>query len=185
MLFIAIALIILLLCGLWILVPMLFGPPWIPTRMNRIRKALQLAQVKPNDVVYDLGCGDGRVLVIAAGEFGARAVGVEIGPVQCAAAWLRATLAGMKDRVQIRWGDFYKADLKDADVVFAYLTSGQARRLEEHLASQLKPGVRVVTISFDLPDWQPAAYDRNNLIFLYQLPPLRGNLETFLAQKTA
>lgn len=183
MLPLALALIIILLCGLWILVPMLYGPPWIPTRTNRIRKALQLAGLKPDEVVYDLGCGDGRVLVIAAREFGARAVGIEIGPAQCAAAWLRAALSGAKDRVRVRWGNFYRADLKDADVVFAYLTSGQARRLEEHLTSQLKPGARLVTIAFDFPDWQPATYDNEELIFLYRMPPAKGNLESHLAQK--
>ena len=182
MLLLSFALIVLVLCGLWLLVPMLYGPPWIPTRTNRIRKALQLADVKPAEVVYDLGCGDGRVLVIAAREFGARAVGIEIGPVQCAAAWLRAVLSGVKDRVQIRWGNFYRADLKDADVVFAYLTSGQAGRLEEHLASQLKPGARAVTISFDLPDWRPTGYDNEDLIFVYRMPPVRGNLESYLTQ---
>jgi cyclopropane fatty-acyl-phospholipid synthase-like methyltransferase len=181
-LLLAFALIVLVLCGLWILVPMLFGPPWIPTRMNRIRKALQLAEVKPDEIVYDLGCGDGRVLVIAAGEFGARAVGIEIGPVQCAAAWLRAVLNGVKDRVQIRWGNFYQADLKDADVVFAYLTSTQARRLEEHLANRLKPGARVVTISFDFPDWQPSEFHSDEMIFIYQIPPIHGNLESYLTQ---
>lgn len=183
MLLLTLALIVLLLCGLWILVPMLYGPPWIPTRTDRIRKALQLARVKPDEVVYDLGCGDGRVLVIAAREFGARAVGIEIGLVQCAAAWLRAVLSGVKDRVLVRWGNFYRVDLKDADVVFAYLTSDQARRLEEHLASQLRPGARVVTISFDFPDLEPNSYDEEELIFLYEMPPKKGNLESFLVQR--
>lgn len=183
MLLLALALIVLVLCGLWILVPMLYGPPWIPTRTNRIRKALQLADVKPDEVVYDLGCGDGRVLVIAAREFGARAVGIEIGLVQCAAAWLRTVLSEVKDRVLVRWGNFYRADLKDADVVFAYLTSDQARRLEEHLANQLRPGARVVTISFDFPDWQPSEFCSDEMIFVYPMPPKKGNLESFLAQR--
>ena len=182
MVFVAAALIILLLCGLWILVPMFFGPPFVPARTERIRRALQLAGLKPDEILYDLGCGDGRVLVIAARELGARAVGIEIGHVQCAAAWLRAVLSGVQDRVQVRWGNFYQSDLKDADVVFAYLTSAQAGRLEEHLGRQLKPGARVVTISFDFPDWQPYDFNDQQLIFLYKMPPTPGSLQYYLAQ---
>jgi len=108
--------------------------------------------------------------VLAPGEFGARAVGIEIGPVQCALAWAAARLSGLRQEVRIEWGDFFKADLRPADVVFAYLTSAQADRLQKQLESQLRAGTRVVTISFDLPGWEPAAFDNESLIFLYQIP---------------
>ncbi len=177
-------LIFVLLGLLWLLVPMISGTPWIPTRTVRIRKALQLAEVKTGEVVYDLGCGDGRVLVLAAREFEARTVGIELGPLQCAAAWLRGILSGAKDRIQVHWGSFYRMDIKRADVVFAYLTSAQARPLQVFLEGQLKPGTRVVTISFDFPDWEPENYDDENLIFLYRMPPVPGNIGTFLARKS-
>ncbi len=180
--FFILALIFLLICAIWLLVPMFFGTPFVPTRAKRIQKALQLAGLRPNETLYDLGSGDGRVLFIAAREFGAYAVGVEIGPIQCAAAWLGAVLSGVKDRVQIRWDNFLRSDLKNADVVFAYLTTSQVRELEVRLEGQLKPGTRVVTISFDFPDWQPTTYDNEDLIFLYQMPPQSGNLESYLGQ---
>jgi precorrin-6B methylase 2 len=167
----------------WYLVPALYGLPSVHTRRERVRAALRLAELRPDELLYDLGCGDGRVLVIAAKEFGARAVGIEIGPVQCAAAWINAQVNGTGPRVRVRLGDFRKADVRPADVVFIYATSAQAPRLEQLLESQLRPGARVVTIAFDFPNWEPAAFDNRELIFLYEMPPQRGNLASFLGRQ--
>jgi len=160
--------IFLLMAALYILVPPFFGPPSVPTRHERIRKALQLAELKPDEVLYDLGAGDGRVLTIAAKEFGAQAVGIEIGPVQCAISWGQALWNGVSSKVRIEAGNFYHANLSKADVVFAYLTSDQAGQLQEKLIKELKSGARVVTISFNLPNWEHYHLDRENLIFLYK-----------------
>ncbi len=169
--------------GLWVFVPFIAGLPWYATRPARIRKALQLAQIRPGEVLYDLGAGDGRVLIMAAREFGARAVGVEISPVHCLVAWLSARTKGVEDRVRVRLGNFYTTRLADADVVFAYMTSKQAPRIRRHLEQQLRPGARVVTISFDIDGWQPDNFDNQELIFLYCMPPTPGHLGSFLAQK--
>lgn len=165
---------------LWLAVPMLHGLPWIPTRRKRILRALEMARVQPGEVVFDLGAGDGRVLIAAARECEARAVGVEISPLHCAVAWIRARLSGVGGRVQIRLGDYHKADLRQADVVFAYLTRREAPRLAPILQTQLRPGARVVTISFDFPGWRPEAFDRENLIFLYVMPPTPGDIGALL-----
>ncbi|NOY99728.1 MAG: methyltransferase domain-containing protein [Chloroflexi bacterium] len=172
-----------LLYGLWVVIPVLHGLPWIPTGRERIRRALEMARVRPGEIVYDLGAGDGRVLVMAAREFGAQAVGIEASPLHCAVAWLRALFSGSLSRVRVRRGNFFRADLRDADVVFAYLTSRHVLRLQPQLERQLRPGTRVVTISFDFPDWQPAAFDKKDLIFLYRMPPDAGGLGTFLAKQ--
>src|SRR3990172_5793446 len=111
-----------ILALLWILVPALYGLPPVPTKPERIRKALELANLQPNEILYDLGAGDGRVLLIAAREFEAKATGVEIGPIQCALIWLRAVASGFGNKIQVRWADFYEADLREADVVFVYAT---------------------------------------------------------------
>jgi hypothetical protein len=153
---------------LWILIPALYGLPPVSTRRERIRRALELANLQPGEIFYDLGSGHGRALVMAAKEFGASAVGVEIGPVQCAVSRVNALLNRVSAQVRIEAGDFFRADLSHADVVYAYLTSPYAARLQEKLGSELKSGARVVTISFDLPGWQPAFFDRENLIFLYE-----------------
>ncbi len=169
--------------GLWVIVPFLSGLPWFATRRTRIRKALQLAQVQPGETVYDLGAGDGRVLIMAAREFGARAIGVEISPVHCLVAWLAALFNGVAGQVSIRLGNFYTARLGDADVVFAYMTSKEAPRIQRHLEQQLRPGTRVVTIAFDFDCWQPDDFDNQELIFLYKMPPTPGNLTSFLEQR--
>ena len=169
---------------LWILIPALYGLPPVPTKPERIRKALKLANLRPGEVLYDLGAGDGRVLLIAAREFGAKAVGIEVGPVQCALIWLRAVARGFGNQIQIRWANFYKADLRDADVVFVYATSKEVMKLASHLEKQLKHGARVVSISADFPEWEPSVFDEHDLIFVYEMPPKQGNISSYLMKKS-
>lgn len=169
---------------LWILIPALYGLPPVPTKPERIQKALKLVKLQPNEVLYDLGAGDGRVLLIAARDFGAKAVGIEIGPIQCALIWLRAIASGFGNKIDVRWGNFYKADLSDADVVFVYATSGEVMKLAPHLEKQMKQGARVVSISADFHEWEPQEFDERDLIFVYEMPPTRGNLGTYLAKRS-
>jgi hypothetical protein len=168
---------------LWIGVPAIYGLPLVTTKPERIRKALKLAKLQPSEVLYDLGAGDGRVLLIAARDFGAWAVGIEVGPIQCAWAWLRAVASGPGDRIQIRWANYYKADLHEADVVFVYATSKEVVKLAPHLERQMKPGARLVSISADFPDWEPAIVDEQDLIFVYEMPPTKGNLTSYMLKK--
>lgn len=167
----------------WILIPALYGLPPVPTRPERIRKALELANLQPDETLYDLGAGDGRVLLMAARDFGAQAVGLEIGPIQCALIWLRATASGFGDRIKVRWKNFYHADLTEADVVFVYATSKEIAKLAPHLEKQLKRGARLVSISADFRDWEPSALDEHDLIFVYQMPPVRGSMMSYMLKK--
>jgi len=184
-LFLYVLSIVLLIIGvLWILVPALYGLPPVPTKFSRIRKALQLVNLRPHDVLYDLGSGDGRVLIIAAREFNAQAVGIEIGPVQRAVSRLNVLRNGVRQKVRIEAGNFYQSDLGAADVVFVYATSKEISKLAAHLEKQMKTGSRLVSISADFPEWEPSAFDERELIFVYQMPPKRGSLATFLL-KTA
>ena len=169
---------------LWILVPALYGLPPVPTKPERIRKALRLANLRPEETLYDLGAGDGRVLLIAAGDFGARAVGVEIVPIQCLLAWLRATASGFGSRIKIQWGNFYQANLRDADVVFVYATSKEVMTLAPHLKSQMKKGARLVSISADFGEWEPALVEEHDLIFVYEMPPSEGSVTTYMLKKS-
>lgn len=161
---------------LWILIPALYGLPPVPTRPERIQKALKLANLQAKETLYDLGAGDGRVLLIAARDFGAKAVGIEIGPIQCAWIWLRAVAGGLGDQIRVRWENLYKADLKDADVVFVYATSKEVTKLARHLEKQMKKGARLVSISADFTEWEPSALDEHDLIFVYEMPPTRGSI---------
>jgi SAM-dependent methyltransferase len=171
---------VLFIYGFWTIIPIRAGLPWRPTEFGRILKALQLAQLQPGELLYDLGSGDGRVLVLAARQFQARAVGIEISRLHCLVSRFFAWNSRVNKQVSIIQADFYTADLHNADVVFAYMTSRQVARLRPHLESQLRPGTRVVTISFDLDGWEPQQIDRNELIFLYRMPPVPGNLGTYL-----
>ena len=177
------SLLLFILILLWILIPVFYGLPLVPTKRERIRKALKLANLQPNEILYDLGAGDGRVLLIAAREFGAQAVGIEVGPIQCAMIWLRSVASGFGDKIQVKWANFYRADLRDANVVFVYATSTEIIKLAPHLEKHLKKGTRVVSISADFPEWEPSAFDERELIFIYEMPPARGNISSYLMKK--
>jgi len=168
---------------LWILVPAIYGLPPVPTKPGRIQKALKLANLQPNETLYDLGAGDGRVLFIAARDFGAKVVGLEIGPIQCVLIWLRVTASGFGNRIQIRWGNFYKANLKEADVVFVYATSKEVMKLAPQLEAQMKKGARLVSISADFHEWEPAVVDDHDLIFIYEIPPTIGSVSSYMLKK--
>jgi precorrin-6B methylase 2 len=174
---------IFLLALLWLIVPVFFGPPSVPTNLNRIRKALQLANLKPGETIYDLGAGDGRVLLLAAREFDANAVGIEIGPVQCAWIYLRAIASGFGDRIRIKLGNYFKTDLGEADVVFVYATSKEIVKLAPHLEKQMRRGARLVSVSADFLEWEPSAFDEHDLIFVYEMPPKQGSLTTYLLKQ--
>ena len=180
----ALSILLFILISLWFLVPALYGLPVVSTKPERIRKALQLANLRRHEVFYDLGAGDGRVLFMAAREFGARAVGIEVGPVQCILLWLKINASGLGDQIQIRWADFYKADLHEADVVFVYATSKEVVKLAPHIEKQMKPGSRLVSISADFPEWEPLSFDNRELIFVYQMPPKAGSITSYMLKRT-
>ena len=126
-----------------------------PTPMPVVRAMLELARVGAGDTVYDLGSGDGRVLITAAREFGARGVGVEIDPALVARAQAKARDAGVQGRVEFRLGDMYAADVSPATVVTLFLHPEPNLKLRPKLRTQLRPGSRVVSYMWDMGDWKP------------------------------
>ncbi|HEX7218972.1 MAG TPA: class I SAM-dependent methyltransferase [Burkholderiales bacterium] len=128
--------------------------PYVPTPHAVVDKMLEVAQVGPNDVVYDLGCGDGRI-VIAAAKKGARGVGIDIDEQRIREARSNAAAAGVADRVQFRQEDLFKTDFREATVVTMYLLTSVNMRLRPRLLAELKPGTRIVSHAFDLGDWKP------------------------------
>ncbi|HEX7043175.1 MAG TPA: methyltransferase domain-containing protein [Burkholderiales bacterium] len=136
------------------------------------RAMLQLADVGPEDVVYDLGSGDGRIVIMAAKEFGARGVGYEINPALIEKARAKARAAGVEDRVQFIQGDLFAADLRPATVVTLYLFDTLNLRLRPKLQSELAPGSRVVSHRFDMGDWKPDAerrVDDESVLYLWRI----------------
>ena len=143
-----------------------------PTPMPVVRALLELAGVGPQDVVYDLGSGDGRIPITAATEFGARGVGIEIDPALVARAQARAREAGVQEKVEFRLGDMYAADVRPATVVTLFLHPGPNLKLREKLRSDLQPGSRVVSYVWDMGGWTPAEVRSVNehRIFLWRIP---------------
>ena len=126
-----------------------------PTPMPAVRAMLELAAVGPGDVVYDLGSGDGRIVITAAREFGARGVGIEIHPSLVERARANAREAGVADRVEFRLGNMHDADLAPATVVTLFLHPGPNMKLRPKLRRELRPGARVVSYVWDMGDWTP------------------------------
>jgi SAM-dependent methyltransferase len=143
-----------------------------PTPMSVVRAMLELADVGPQDVVYDLGSGDGRIPITAAKEFGARGVGIEIDPALVMQAQARAREAGVADKVEFRLGDMYTADIRSATVVTLFLHPRPNLKLRPKLRSELQPGSRVVSYVWDMADWPPDEGRRVNAqrIFLWRIP---------------
>jgi len=129
-------------------------PPFVATPDNLVRQMLHLGRVTSEDVVYDLGSGDGR-LVIAAAQIGARGVGIEYDAALVARSWARADSAGVRGRVSFLHQDIFTTEVRDADVVMLYLNPEFNLRLRPSLLEQLRPGARVVSHAFNMGDWEP------------------------------
>lgn len=133
--------------------------PFVPTPMDVVDRMLKLAKVGPTDVVYDLGCGDGRIVIAAAQKFGARGVGIDINPKLIADAEAGAKAAGVADRVTFLLQDAMTVDVSDATVVTLYLLSASNVKLRPVLTRQLRRGARIVAHDFPIGDWEPDVVD--------------------------
>jgi cyclopropane fatty-acyl-phospholipid synthase-like methyltransferase len=129
--------------------------PYVPTANAVVEAMLKLAGVKKTDIVYDLGCGDGRIIITAAKEYGAHGVGVDINPERIQEARANAKQAGVDNLVKFEENDLFAADIRNATVVTLYLLPSVNVKLRPKLFSDLKPGTRVVSHSFDMGDWKP------------------------------
>jgi SAM-dependent methyltransferase len=146
---------------------------YVPTNYEVVTAMLKLARVTKDDVVYDLGCGDARIPVIAARDFGARGVGIDIDPQRIVEANATVKQAGVEKRVTIRQEDLFEADIKDATVVTLYLLQRLNEKLKPKLMRDLKPGTRIVSHAFDMGDWPPEKTEEvaGARIYLWTIPP--------------
>jgi cyclopropane fatty-acyl-phospholipid synthase-like methyltransferase len=129
--------------------------PYVPTPQGVVRGMLQIAKVTKNDFVIDLGCGDGRIVVMAASEFGAKALGYDLDPQRIEEATANAAAAKVSDRAKFIQKDLFEAEIKDATVVTLYLLPSVNEKLMPRLLGELKPGTRIVSHSFRMGDWRP------------------------------
>lgn len=129
--------------------------PYVPTPNEVVAEMLRLANVKKGDVLYDLGSGDGRIVITAAQKFGTRGVGIDINPERVQEANENAQKAGVTDLVEFRQQDLFQTDISDATVVTLYLLPDINVKLRPQLFEQLKPGTRIVSHDFDMGEWKP------------------------------
>ncbi|MDD5342188.1 MAG: class I SAM-dependent methyltransferase [Patescibacteria group bacterium] len=148
--------------------------PWLPTRKKDLKRLLDLASIQRDELVYDLGSGDGRLLINAAKQYGARGVGFEISFFHWLWSILNVWLSGCQGRIKIRYRNFFREDFGPADVIVCFLTPWAMRKLKPKVAKELRPGSRFVSYSFSLPDSQPVAVSKpesnSNAIYLYNKP---------------
>jgi len=130
--------------------------PYVPTPMAVVQKMLGVAKVQPDDVVYDLGSGDGRIVIMAAQKFGAHAVGVELNSDLYEKSSRRIQELGLQDRAQIIHENMFEVNVRHATVVTLYLLTSVNERLRPMLERQLRSGARIVSHDFQVPGWQPA-----------------------------
>ncbi|HNY40418.1 MAG TPA: class I SAM-dependent methyltransferase [Bryobacteraceae bacterium] len=129
--------------------------PFVPTPMSVVRGMLETAKVTKTDLVIDLGCGDGRIVVMAASDFGARGIGYDLDPERIGEANANAEKAKVTDRVKFIEKDLFQAEIKDATVVTLYLLPSVNEKLMPRLMGELKPGTRIVSHSFRMGQWAP------------------------------
>lgn len=127
--------------------------PYVETSPAVADAMLKLAHAKSKDVVYDLGCGDGRIVIMAAKRYGSRGVGIDLNPERIRQARANARREGVAHLVSFQVGDVYDADLRSATVVMLYLLPDMNLKLRPKLKSELKPGAKIVSHSFDMGDW--------------------------------
>jgi len=151
--------------------------PFVPTPQEVVDKMLQVAGVKKDEMVYDLGCGDGRIIITAAQKFGARSTGVELDPDLFKKTQARIAELKLESRVKIIHGNLLEVDLSPANVVTLYLLTDSNTRLKPNLEKYLKPGSRVVSHDFQVTGWTPTKVEkvtrdsRTHTIYLYEVGP--------------
>jgi SAM-dependent methyltransferase len=145
---------------------------FVPTPNTIVNKMLEMAKVTADDVVYDLGCGDGRIVITAAQRYGARGVGIDIDPDRIREATDNVRRAQVTDKVKFIEGDLFEADISGATVVTLYLLTELNLKLRPKLMKDLRPGTRVVSHAFSMGDWKPERTEQvsGSSVYLWRIP---------------
>ena len=149
---------------------------YVPTPPEVVDAMLRTARVSDKDVLYDLGCGDGRIVIAAGKQHGARGIGIDIDPARIKEAEANAAAAGVTDRVKFIQGDLFETDLRPATVVTLYLLESLNLKLQPKLVTELRPGTRIVSHAFSMGPWTPdEELDVNGRrVYLWTIPPKSG-----------
>jgi predicted RNA methylase len=149
--------------------------PYVASPARVVDRMLELAKIKPGETLYDLGCGDGRILIAAVEKYKVKAVGVEISPRLASKATTSIAKAGLQSQARVIQGDLLNVDFTGADVVTIYLETELNSELRPRLEKYLKPGARVVSHDYEIPGWKASMVDRTDgsvkhVIYLYEMP---------------
>ena len=157
----------------YVLAPRMPDVMYVQTELDAVARMLKLAEVTSKDIIYDLGCGDGRFVVMAARQFGARGVGIDIDAERIKEARDLAQRADVAGRVRFIKEDLFSTDISGATVVTLYLAPQLNLRLRPKLIKELKPGARIVSYAFDMGDWKPEKSETagSTPIYLWRIPP--------------
>jgi SAM-dependent methyltransferase len=154
---------------IWKYWTLIFGAGYDPTPGKTVHRMLELARVGEKDIVYDLGSGDGRIIVAAAKHFGARAIGIEIDPFRYLCSWINVLVSGQIKKVCVKYGDFFRYDISEATVVTLFLFGPTNNRLKKKFIEGLKPGTRVVSYIWTFDDWPVQSSLPQYRIYLYEI----------------
>ena len=158
----------------------MFVAPFVPSPVQVIRQMLVLAELRAGEIFFDLGAGDGRTVVMAAKEYGARAVGVELREDLAKKALSIIYEQGLQDRITIVNGDMFNVDLTSADVIFLYLTTSANEKVKPKLENELRHGTRIISHDYEIVGWKPVKVLNfcenetlgfpSHAIYLYRIP---------------
>ena len=158
-----------LLLALIVIGPALFGSPWHPISRRDLKRALDFCGVQAGEHIFDLGSGDGRVLITAAKDYGLMGTGIEIDPLKVGLANLRVRFAGVQDQVKIVRANIFDTDYREADILFIYLTHQAIDKLFPDILEQLKPNAKILCYRFCIQGMTPDKVSADKTLFLYTL----------------
>ena len=166
-LFILIIIISLYLGYLLFAFPIFFGAPYVPTSYQKVKEILKLANPKPGEILYDFGSGNGQIIIEAVKNYRVEAIGIEINPILVYLSRKKIKKLDLEEKVKVYWGNFFKRDISNADIIITYLTQMANNKLEKKFISELKPNTKIVSLSFTFKKI-PLIKSKSN-IRLYQI----------------
>ena len=151
----------------------ILAAPWVPVRRRDIKRILDVAKIKKGDILYDLGCGDGRIVISAARYYNIAATGYEVAVLPFLYTWIKIKLLRLSDRAAIKMANFYEHDIGGANIIFTFLSPRAMEKLKNKFKKELKSGSLVVSYVFKIPGWEPLEVNRPQPtdlpIFVYKI----------------
>ncbi len=151
----------------FLLIAFITGAPFVPSKNDTAKQMIDLANIKNDSVIYDLGSGNGKLLFLASKKGGKKIIGIEINPLLVLYTNLRAILS-KNTRVHARWSDFWRTNLSDADIIFVYLLPWKMEALGRKLKKETKPGTTIVSNSFVFPNWPIVAENKDAHVYIFK-----------------